>query len=66
MRHDRDIKQDWKLMEPGAPHWLLRRRLVYPRWFYYYAICQVRVDTFPISHSVLTLDVLADHGESVR
>ena len=59
-----DIKQDWKLMEPGAPHWLLRRRLVYPRWVYYYAICQDAVLRFnfvlSISPSFFHLDSISD------
>ena len=35
-----DVKQDWKLGESDAPHRFLRKRLVYPPWFYHYAIFQ--------------------------
>ena len=59
-----DIKCDWKLLEPDAPNWRLRKRLVYPPWVYYYAICQDAVLRFTwvltISPSFFHLNSISD------
>jgi hypothetical protein len=59
-----DIKQDWKLGDANAPHKFLRKRLVYPPVFYYYAIAQDTVLRFSwaltISPSFFKLDQVSD------
>ncbi len=59
-----DIKQDWKLGDANAPHRFLRKRLVYPPMFYYYAIAQDTVLRFSwaltISPSFFKLNHLSD------
>jgi hypothetical protein len=57
-----DIKQDWKLGDANAPNWMLRKRLVYPVWFYYYAILQ---DTLLRFNWVLSISPTYFHLNSV-